>query len=482
MASPHASVTPRTSAPPPSGDDVTTEISYLDQETAQLIDQDLMGYLQFSVDQLMELAGLSVASSLAAEYAVSSFKRVLVLVGPGNNGGDGLVAARHLHHFGYDVSICYPKRTDKPLYERLVVQCTSLRIPFVEVETLTNGSSLADSADVVVDALFGFSFKGTPRPPFDALIASMSNATAPPVVSVDVPSGWHVELGDAQATGLHPDMLVSLTAPKRCALSFQGRYHYLGGRFVPPEIISKYSLRLPEYPGSAQCVRIGGTAATAPACVADMRLSYGAQGSLLDESLVPSDPWEQFKIWFEQSMECTDLREPNAMALATADGSGSPSVRMVLMKGFGKEGITWYTNYNSRKGSELQTNNRAAATFWWDHLERQVRFEGCVRQISEEESDRYWNIRPWGHRIGAVASKQSEVVMGGRGELEEWIRRAEAQYPEAGEPIPRPKHWGGFRLVPDAVEFWQGGKSRLHDRIRYTRREGDGWTIERLSP
>lgn len=263
----------------------TAEISFLGQKAAQELDEDLMGPLGFSVDQLMELAGLSVASAIAAEYSITSFPRVLVLAGPGNNGGDGLVAARHLHHFGYIVSCCYPKRTDKQLYKKLVTQCSSLDIPFLEIDEVL-AQPLSSQADVVIDSLFGFSFKGTPRPPFDGLIKAMvendggsgtvatssaapsdgsrnrasdvATVRRPVIVAVDVPSGWDVEQGDVSHSGLSPDMLVSLTSPKFCARYFEGVHHYLGGRFVPPQIVEKYNLKLPEYPGVSQCVRIGG--------------------------------------------------------------------------------------------------------------------------------------------------------------------------------------------------------------------------------
>jgi pyridoxal 5'-phosphate synthase / NAD(P)H-hydrate epimerase len=258
------------------------------QKAAQELDEDLMGPLGFSIDQLMELAGLSVASAVATEYSTSSFPRVLILAGPGNNGGDGLVAARHLHHFGYTVSCCYPKRTDKQLYRNLVTQCTSLGIPFLDVEEVL-AQPLSLQTDIVLDSLFGFSFKGTPRAPFDGLIKAMAgninngggsvgycgsgdaggdnsktknegidNRKRPVIVAVDIPSGWDVEQGDVAQSGLSPDMLVSLTSPKNCARFFLGAYHYLGGRFVPPQIVEKYSLKLPAYPGVSQCVWIGG--------------------------------------------------------------------------------------------------------------------------------------------------------------------------------------------------------------------------------
>lgn len=232
-------------------------VTYLSQAQAQAIDDELMGAeLGFSIDQLMELAGLSVASALAEVYPPRQHARVLVLCGPGNNGGDGLVAARHLRHFGYFPSVCLPKRTDKPLYHGLVKQLTALDIPFLTVEDVQS-QPLCGRFDVVVDALFGFSFRGQPRPPFDALLKLLCPpAEAPPVVSVDIPSGWDVEAGDTTGSGLRPAMLVSLTAPKLGARRFGGPHHYLGGRFVPPSIIQRYDLRLPPYPGTAQCVRL----------------------------------------------------------------------------------------------------------------------------------------------------------------------------------------------------------------------------------
>lgn len=207
----------------------------------------------FTIDQLMELAGLSVAAALLDYYPPTSHKSVLVLVGPGNNGGDGLVAARHLYHFGYNVQVCYPKRTDKARFHNLVAQCQALAIPFLKSEELTAGEL---PAAIILDALFGFSFKGPPRAPLDKLLDLMKPSSQPPaVVSVDIPSGWDVEKGDISETGLRPDVLVSLTAPKLGVRDFTG-VHYLGGRFVPPSIKDKYSLRLPTYQGASQCVRI----------------------------------------------------------------------------------------------------------------------------------------------------------------------------------------------------------------------------------
>lgn len=178
----------------------------------------------FSVDQLMELAGLSVASALVDAYPKS--KRVLIVAGPGNNGGDGLVAARHLYHFGYSPTVVYPKRSEKQLFVNLVTQCEQLRIP-----VLTDLPKLKDF-DVALDAVFGFSFKGTPREPFAKILKALQDSSLP-VMSVDIPSGWDVEKGDTTGSGLQPDTLISLTAPKKAAAFFRGR-HFLGGRFVPP--------------------------------------------------------------------------------------------------------------------------------------------------------------------------------------------------------------------------------------------------------
>ncbi|XP_024524674.1 pyridoxine/pyridoxamine 5'-phosphate oxidase 1, chloroplastic isoform X1 [Selaginella moellendorffii] len=447
-------------------------ISYLSQSSAIGIDEHLMGPLGFSVDQLMELAGLSVASAIAEVYSSLDHARVLLLCGPGNNGGDGLVAARHLHHFGYKPSIVYPKRTDKPLYHGLVTQLESLSVPFLSHEDLP--SELSSGYDIVVDAMFGFSFKGVPRPPFDKLVQLLTRT--PNVVSVDVPSGWHVEEGDVNGLGLNPDMLVSLTAPKLCAKMFKGPHHFLGGRFVPPAVVNKFNLKLPPYPGTSQCVRIG---RTPHVDVAALRENY--VGSVLLENQVNSDPIQQFKEWFEDAV-AAGLPEPNAMTLATADAEGRPSARMVLLKGYDARGFVWYTNYDSRKANELNSNPNASLVFFWDRLHRQVRVEGDVSPVSREESDDYFHSRPRESQIGALVSSQSAVISG-RHILDESYEQLVAKYADRSLAIPRPEHWGGFRLAPRAIEFWQGRESRLHDRIRFTRLANSSeWKIERLSP
>ncbi|XP_065842079.1 LOW QUALITY PROTEIN: NAD(P)H-hydrate epimerase-like [Oscarella lobularis] len=223
------------------------------QTEAQKIDEELFSEYQYSVDQLMELAGLSVASTVVKCYPRDSLRtgNVLVCCGPGNNGGDGLVAARHLKLFGYKATAYYPKRTDKQLYKNLVVQCENFHIDFLE--DFPQNHDVINDIDVIIDALFGFSFKGQPRPPFKAVLDILKRVEIP-ICSIDIPSGWDVEAGDSE--GLKPDCLVSLTCPKKCAQFFRGRYHYLGGRFIPPALITKYKLNLPHYPGSEQCVAL----------------------------------------------------------------------------------------------------------------------------------------------------------------------------------------------------------------------------------
>ncbi|KAM6434392.1 NAD(P)H-hydrate epimerase [Liasis olivaceus] len=226
---------------------------YLGQEEAQAIDRELFEEYKFSVDQLMELAGLSCASAIAKAYPSSSFTisqpAVLIVCGPGNNGGDGLVCARHLKMFGYEPTLYYPKRPNKPLFEGLTTQCKKMDIPFL-VEFPSEAALIDAVYGLVVDAIFGFSFQGAVREPFGAILGTLEKVTIP-VVSIDIPSGWDVEKGNPD--GLQPDMLISLTAPKKAARQFQGRYHYLGGRFVPEALQKKYALNLPAYP-ETDCV------------------------------------------------------------------------------------------------------------------------------------------------------------------------------------------------------------------------------------
>jgi pyridoxamine 5'-phosphate oxidase len=208
----------------------------------------------------------------------------------------------------------------------------------------------------------------------------------------------------------------------------------------------------------------------------DLRREYTQRG-LREEDLAP-DPFTQFGAWFDEVVQA-DIREPNAMTLATAAPDGRPSARMVLLKGVDAHGFAFFTNYESRKGAELTVNPRAALVFFWVQLERQVRVEGRVERLSAEESDAYFASRPEGSQLGAWASQQS-AVLPDRGPLEARYEELRAQY--EGHEIPRPPFWGGFRVVPETVEFWQGRVNRLHDRLRYRRQDDDSWVVERLSP
>ncbi|EIW68108.1 NAD(P)H-hydrate epimerase [Tremella mesenterica] len=242
-------------------------IRYISQKLAQQIDEELMSSntYAFSLDQLMELAGLSCAQALTKSYPVSSHKRVMVCCGPGNQGGDGLVAARHLHMFRYEPTIFLPKPGNKDIYQRLLKQCQNLNIPILkEVEEFEKKLGVSD---LILDAIFGFSFQPPVRKPFDRVLRSLKNSGLP-IVSVDIPSGWSVTDGpqplytqeDEQGKSepvetIDPEVLVSLTAPKEGVKGYKGR-HWLGGRFVPDSLAEKYNLNLPEYPGVDQVVEL----------------------------------------------------------------------------------------------------------------------------------------------------------------------------------------------------------------------------------
>lgn len=208
--------------------------------------------------------------------------------------------------------------------------------------------------------------------------------------------------------------------------------------------------------------------------LASLRKSY--ERAELDESSSAAEPWRQFADWLEQAISAK-LPEPNAMTVATVGPDGRPSTRVVLIKGFDERGIVWYTNYESRKGRELAGNPHAALQFHWVELERVVRIEGRVEKVSAEESDAYFRSRPLDSRLGAWASPQSQVIAS-RAVLVANAAKAAAQH---GLNPPRPVHWGGYRLLPDRWEFWQGRKSRLHDRLSYRLVEGQ-WLRERLAP
>jgi pyridoxamine 5'-phosphate oxidase len=210
--------------------------------------------------------------------------------------------------------------------------------------------------------------------------------------------------------------------------------------------------------------------------LADLRQEYTQSG--LTETNACSNPFEQFQQWFDRALSA-QLPEPNAMTLATVAPNGQPSARIVLLKGFDETGFVFYSNYSSHKGEQLAHSKAAALVFWWAKLERQVRIEGEVAKVSETESDEYFHSRPIGSQLSAWVSNQSQVIAN-RDVLEVRLQELESQY--QGKTVPRPPHWGGYRLQPKSIEFWQGRQNRLHDRLLYTCLADGSWKIDRLSP
>ena len=210
--------------------------------------------------------------------------------------------------------------------------------------------------------------------------------------------------------------------------------------------------------------------------IADLRKEYSSQ-SLLETDIEPN-PFDQFEKWWTQAVN-SQINEPNAMTVATASGDGMPAARIILLKGFDKNGFVFFTNYKSYKAMHLEENPRACLVFFWKELERQVRITGLVERVSEKENDDYFYSRPKGSQIGAWASPQSQVI-----ENRDWLDQHYLQLTEEfkRKELKRPPHWGGYRVTPVIIEFWQGRPSRLHDRIQYSLEEEGNWKIERLSP
>ena len=210
--------------------------------------------------------------------------------------------------------------------------------------------------------------------------------------------------------------------------------------------------------------------------IAEIRKEY-TQQSLAEES-VAADPFTQFDLWLREAIDAQIL-EPNAMTLATASGDGIPSARIVLLRGLDQQGFVFFTNYNSFKGQQLAENPRACLVFFWKELERQVRVTGLVQRTTETESDSYFSSRPEGSKIGAWTSPQSQVIPD-----RAWLEETEKKFQLAfvGKQILRPAHWGGYRVRPITIEFWQGRENRLHDRIQYGLKDDASWEIERLAP
>ena len=209
--------------------------------------------------------------------------------------------------------------------------------------------------------------------------------------------------------------------------------------------------------------------------LSELRISYTKAG--LNEADIFADPTLQFEKWMNEAI-AAKLTEPNAMTLCTADGGGQPRARMVLLKSFDSRGLVFFTNYESRKSWEIEANPKVSLLFYWADIERQIRISGAAARVSGSESDEYFNSRPVGHQLGAWVSQQSSVIAG-REVLEERLASVAERF--APGPVPRPPHWGGFRVVPHTFEFWQGRQNRLHDRLEYVLQDGI-WIVRRLAP
>jgi pyridoxamine 5'-phosphate oxidase len=245
------------------------------------------------------------------------------------------------------------------------------------------------------------------------------------------------------------------------------RSKFLNGSNAPEINLILYSHQL-SY--SAQIMEL-------TADVATLRKEYTLRG--LHRSELDPDPFLQFKKWFDESVRTAGDREPNAMTLATASRQGVPSARVVLLKGFSERGLTFFTNYESRKARDLDENPRAALNFHWPWLERQIQVEGNVEKVTREESQIYFNMRPIASRLGAIISRQSSIIEN-REILERNLQTVAAQYRASAPPVP--EFWGGYLVKPERFEFWQGRENRLHDRFLYSKERSGGWRIDRLSP
>jgi len=216
--------------------------------------------------------------------------------------------------------------------------------------------------------------------------------------------------------------------------------------------------------------------------IGGMRKPYNDKKHTFDvDNLVAKEPFAQFKAWFDEATKHANIEEANSMCLATATSDGFPSARMVLLKKYGPEGFTFFTNYTSRKADELEVNPRAALVFYWEPLKRSVRVEGSVERVSEAESSEYFHSRPVSSQIGAWVSDQSKIIPD-RTVLTDKEKELSEKYKEGAETLPYPTHWGGYRVVPRSIEFWQGQSDRIHDRLKFTRTEDQSWEIHRLAP